>query len=162
VGLRRWANVHTAWDIGLLALLAGACAFAAGVWSRERANSWPLSLHGLALSVFGFISVAPVVRGPLGFRPISLLFVVMAVSIAVFAMRQPGEKRFMTVAAAVSVACAVSFLVVGFGLARLQPPNSYWIWMASYFAFCAIFMFGLALRTHAPRLPALPSLTAAH
>ena len=142
----------------MLALAAGACAIAAGLWNYGRDNSWLLSLHGLALGVFGLIGVSPLVRGPLGFRPVSLLFVVMAVSIGAFAlgaartMRSGASRWFLSVAGAVSVGFAFSFFAVGFDWVKLGPPPAYWIWMSSYFSFCAIFMLWLALRVRSQSL----------
>ena len=162
LGLRRGASVHTVWDMGLLALLAGVCAIAVGAWSGGRSHSWLLSLHGLALGAFGLIAVTPLVRGPLSFRPVSLLFIVMSLSVAAFAIREAGGRPLFRAAGAVSIGYAVSFLAVGFNRIRLAPPNSYWIWMASFFAFCAVFMVWLALRWDGARLPALPSLRHAH
>jgi hypothetical protein len=129
------------WDMSLLALVAGICAVAAGLWSTGRGHSWLLSLHGLALGLFGFIGVSPLVKGPLSFRPISLLFLVMAGSIAVFAWR--AALRGVSVA---FIAFALSFVAVGFGGIRLEPRSAYWIWMGSWFALCAIFMLYVALR----------------
>src|SRR5579864_4297194 len=51
--LRRFGLANAVWDMGVLALAAGACAIAAGVWNAGRNHSWLLSLHGLALGSFG-------------------------------------------------------------------------------------------------------------
>ena len=79
--LREFAGRSAVQDMGILAVAAGACAIAAGVWNSGREASWLLSLHGFALGGFGLIAVSPIVRGPLSFRPVSVLFAVMAVSI---------------------------------------------------------------------------------
>src|SRR5437867_8666333 len=81
LSLRRFGLPNAVWDMSMLALVAGACAISAGLWISGRRYSWLLSLHGLALSAFGLIGVSPLVRGPLSFRPISLLFMLMAVSV---------------------------------------------------------------------------------
>ena len=153
--LRRLASLDQVWDMSILALLAGVCAIAAGLWNFRRGNSWLLSLHGIALGAFGLIGVSPLVRGPLSFRPISLLFVLMAVSVSAFAWRSARtppsgvpDRWFLTVSGAVSFGFALSFIAVGFGWARLGPPHSFWIWMSSYFGLCAIFMLYVALRAH--------------
>src|SRR5260370_6232850 len=86
LSLRRFGLPNAVWDMGMLALAAGACAIAAGVWSSGRNNSWLLSVHGLALGAFGLICLSPLVRASLSFRPVSLLFVVMAVRIGAFAL----------------------------------------------------------------------------
>jgi hypothetical protein len=142
------------WDMSVLALVAGACAIIAGLWNSGRGSSWLLSLHGLALGAFGLIGVSPLVRRPLGFRPISLLFVLMAVGVGAFALgtaqiRSGAPNRwFLAVSGAASLGFACSFIAVGFGWVRLELPPSYWIWMSSYFAFTALCMLSMAVRLH--------------
>jgi len=154
LGLRRFALPGAVWDMGMLAVAAGVCAIAAGLWTSLRDNSWLLSLYGLALGTFGFIGLSPLVRGPLSFRPVSLVFVVMAVSIGVFALATARRLRgsaldmaILTVAGAVSLGFAFSFFAVGFHWVTLGP-RSFWIWMALYFGFCAMFMLWMAFRGH--------------
>lgn len=129
MSLRRFALPNTVWDMSMLALLAGACAMAAGLWNSGKDDSWLLSLHGLALGAFGLIGVSPLVRGTLSFRPISLLFVLMAVSVGALALstaqtpRNDGLARwFLRVSGAASFGFAISFIAVGFGWVRLGPP----------------------------------------
>lgn len=172
--LRRFALPGAVWDMGVLALAAGSCSIVVGLWNAGRDRSWLLSLHGLALGVFGLLGVSPLVRGPLSFRPVSLLFVVMAVSLGAFAWRtaQTGRssapQRWLPGAA--SIGFALSFIAVGFNWVRLGP-HSFWIWMSSYFGFCAVFLLWLALRLHSQgpspsgrmeALPPLPSPRHAH
>ncbi len=159
LSLRRFGLPNAVWDMGMLALAAGACAIAAGVWSSGRNNSWLLSMHGLALGAFGLIGVSPLVRGPLSFRPVSLLFVVMAVGIGAFALGTARtlrsgapERWFLSLAGVASIGFASSFVAVGFAWVGLGPPYFFWIWMSSYFGFCAIFMLWLALRVHSQDL----------
>jgi uncharacterized membrane protein HdeD (DUF308 family) len=153
--LRRVSSPGAVWDMGMLALMAGTCAIAAGLWSAGKDNSWLLSLHGLALGAFGVIIVSPLVRGPLSFRPVSLLFTVMAVSLGAFALgtaqtqrRGDTERWFLLTSGAVSIGFALSFIAVGFHLVRLEPPNAFFIWMSSYFGLCALIMLWLAFRVH--------------
>jgi hypothetical protein len=141
------------WDMGMLALAAGACALAAGLWIGGKDNFWLLSLHGLALGAFGAIAVSPLVRGPLSFRPVSLLFLAMAASLAAFALvtartetRGTAERRFLKAAGAALIGFAFSFIGVGFRFVRLEP-QAFFVWMSSYFALCALFFLWLALRT---------------
>jgi hypothetical protein len=154
LGLRRFASATVVWDMGMLALAAGACVLVAGLWNGGRSNCWLLSLHGLALSAFGLIAISPPVRGPLSFRPISLLFVLMSVSMGVFALRTAqsrrtgvADKRFFYLSGAASFGFAVSFMVFGFGGIRLEP-HAFWVWMSLYFGLCALFLLYLALRAH--------------
>src|SRR5205823_6073493 len=132
--LRRLALPNESLDIGILSIAAGACAIAIGLWSAGRNYSWLLSLHGAALAAFGLIAVSPLVKGPLSFRPVSLLFVAMASTMAAFAFLA-ARTIWARLAGAVSVAFAVSFIAVGFNWIRLGSPESFWIWMSSYFAF---------------------------
>lgn len=153
--LRRFALPDPVWEMGAVALAAAACAFGAGVWSAGRGNAWLLALHGLALAAFGAIAVSPLPRGPLSFRPVSLLFTVMAASVGAFALAAAKTQsrgvrgRWLLIAAgAAFIGFSFSFIAVGFGLVRLGPPPAYFIWMGSYFAFCAIFMLWLAFHLH--------------
>ena len=141
-------------DMGILALTAGACAIAIGLWSVGKDHSWLLSLHGLALGVFGAIAVSPLVKGPLSFRPVSLLFTVMATSIGALALataqtqlRGSRGRTFLIAAGAASMSFAISFIAVGFFF-RLEPPQIFFIWISSYFVFCAVFMLWHARHVH--------------
>src|SRR5215469_8247867 len=87
------SSSHAVRDMGLLAVSAGACAIAASLWSAGKDHSWLLSLHGLALAAFGAIAISPLVNGPLSFRPVSLLFTVMAASIGAFALETLKAQR---------------------------------------------------------------------
>ena len=156
LSLRKVGLPGAVWDMSMLALAAGACAIAAGLLNSGRDNSWLLSLHGLALAAFGLIGLSPLVRGPLSFRPVSLLFVVMALSIAAFALATSGQW-FLKVAGAASIGFALSFFAVGFHLVRPGSPYFFWIWMSSYFGFCAIFMLWLAFRVHRQMEPLSPA-----
>jgi len=153
LGIRGFALSNVVWDMSLLALVAGACAIGAGLRNLGRHSSWLLSLHGLALAAFGWIGISPLVKTPLSFRPISLLFVLMAVSVSAFsfwAAQMPqsgaGDRWFFRVSAVASIGFAFSFLAVSLGWVKMVPPPLFWIWMSSYFGLCAAFMLYLALR----------------
>jgi uncharacterized membrane protein HdeD (DUF308 family) len=143
------------WDMGLLALAAGACAIAAGLWSAGKEHSWLLSLHGLALAVYGAVIISFLGKGTLSFRPLSLLLTAMAASLGAFALKTARAQRritrerwFPVAAGAASIAFAFSFTVVGF-LRMIRLENTLlWSWMSSYFVLCAMFMLWLAFRVH--------------
>jgi hypothetical protein len=84
-------------------------------------------------------------------KVVSLLFVVMAVGAGAFALgtartlRRGAPERWF-------IGFAFSFVAVGFAWVRRVPPYFFWIWMSSYFGFCAIFMLWLALRVHSQDL----------
>lgn len=160
VALRRLALPGAVWDMGVLGLAAGGCAVAAGLWNVRRDYAWLLSLHGLALGAYGAIAVSPLVRGPLSFRPVSLLFAAMAASAGAFALktaqtvrRGASKGRLLSAAGVISICFAASFIAVGFQLVRLRPPAAFFIWMSSYFGVCAILMLGLAFRADSRELP---------
>jgi len=139
--------------------LAGVCAIAAGVWNLGKGNSWLVSLHGLALGAFGLIGISPLVKGPLGFRPISLLFVLMALSLGAFALGNARTRRnrspyglFIGVCGVTSLLFACSFVAVGFGWIRIASPFFYWYWMSSYFGFTALCMLSIAVSQHSTGL----------
>jgi uncharacterized membrane protein HdeD (DUF308 family) len=149
------SNVSAVRDLGLLALVAGACTIAAGLWSGGKDHSWLLSLHGLAMGAFGTVALSPLVKGPLSFRPISVLFTVMAASLGVFALKTAKTQRrssqgrcFLLAVGVALIGFAVSFIVIGGFRIRLEPQQAFFIWMGSYLSLCALFMMWLALRVH--------------
>jgi hypothetical protein len=157
LAVRRFALAGTVFDISVLALAAAACAIAAALWSAGKDNSWLVALHGLAMAGFGLIGVSPLVKGSLSFRPVSLLFAASAVALAAFAFRAMRAS----LPATLGLGFAISFLAVGFGGIRLEPAV-YWIWMGSWFAYCAAFMLwaGLRMHSHPPTIPMPTSIAA--
>lgn len=157
LAVRRFALAESVFEISVLALAAGVCAIAAGLWSAGKNHSWLLVLHGLGIAGFGLLGVSPLVKGPLSFQPVSLLFVLSAVALGAFAWRAARAP----VAGALGIALAISFVAVGFGAIRLEPAP-WWIWMGSYFVYCAAFMVwaGLRMHSHPPTIPIPTSIAA--
>jgi hypothetical protein len=147
---------------GKLALAAGACAIAAGIWMSMKDKSWLLVLNGLALTAYGLISVFWS-QGRFTFLPVALLFVVMAVSLGIFALasaltlRHGPDKWLIGLGGAVSIGLGLAFLALGFRWIGFHGPGSYFIWSSSYFGLSAICMTGLGLRLNS-RQTALSSL----
>ncbi|MGB7761101.1 MAG: hypothetical protein WBL61_14800 [Bryobacteraceae bacterium] len=144
--------------MGVVALAAGVCAIAACIWNSGKGKPWLLALTGTALGAFALITILWSRSRPLSFRPISLLFVVMALSIGILALatalrlrRHVAGKWLFGAAGAVSVGYAVGFFALGFRWIRLEPPYAFFVWMASYFGLSAIFMLGIALRLNGLR-----------
>jgi hypothetical protein len=135
--------------LGSLALTAGVCTVAASLWRFENRKSWILTPSGLALSALGLILMFW--KGPLSFRTIALLIIVMAVSIAIHAFanatnvnHSPWGKWFHPLARAI----AVGFAILSFGLAFrwIEPlPFQLQLWMGSYFAFSAIYLLAMGV-----------------
>jgi len=140
--------------MGELALAAGACTVAAGIWNFRRGNSWLLLLNGLARSVLGLV-LAGTFGFSIRFRTIALLIFVMAMSIGIYELtaartsRRDASRRWLLAAAGVaSFGFALAFLAFVFRWIELNPesPAQSFHWFASYFGFTAICMLGLALR----------------
>jgi uncharacterized membrane protein HdeD (DUF308 family) len=140
-------------QLGLLALVAGVCAIAAGIWNSKQAASWFLALNGLACRALGTMVMLGASR-PVKFRTIALLIVVMAASIAVYELvsarklrQHPFEEWLLARAGVVSIGFAMVFLGFFLGWIRLEPSPSAqaFHWLGSYFAFSAICMLGMAL-----------------
>ena len=145
-------HMTTVVRMGMLALAAGACTIAAGVWSFPKRKSW-LLLNGLALSALGLIFTFW--TGRLAFRTVALLIIVMAMSAGIFAFvsardlpRQLAEKWLINLAGLISLAFALGFLGFVFGWIKLDPasPGQTLLWLGSYFGFSALCMLGLGLR----------------
>jgi len=155
--LRTFVLTDTAMDMCGIALAAGVCTVAAGIWASRNARSWLLVLNGLALSAYGVIPLIFWTR-PLSFRLFALLLAVMATSIGVFELatartlrRHVADKWFPGLAGAASVGFALAFIALGFRWIKLEPgplSHSLFLWFGSYFGFSAICMLGLALRLH--------------
>ncbi len=135
--------------LGELAIAAGACTVAAGIWGR----SWPLLINGLACGTLGLILAFW--TGPLAFRTLALPIVVMAIGIGIHELvtarmlrRHRADKWFLGAAGVVSVGFALAFLAFVFRWIELDPrsPAQTLLWQGAYFGFSAICMLGLGLQ----------------
>jgi uncharacterized membrane protein HdeD (DUF308 family) len=151
--------------MGIVALAAGVCTVAAGIWNAREAYSWLLVLNGLACSALG-IMVALGRSRPITFRSIALVIVVMAASIGLYELvaaktlrGHRADEWLLAAAGVVSVGFAVGFLGFVFGWIRLEPSPSAqtFHWLGSYFGFNSVCMLGLALGYFRPR-SAIPSV----
>ena len=136
-------RMSTVERMGLLALAAGACTVAAGLWSFKRGASWLLVLNGLACTTLGLLLAFW--RGPLAFRTIALLIVVMALSAGIYELAD-RRRRLLSAAGLASIGFALAFLAFVFHWIKLDPssPHQTLFWLGSYFAFTAICMLWLA------------------
>jgi uncharacterized membrane protein HdeD (DUF308 family) len=159
--------------LGKLALAAGACTIAAGIWRSAKGKCLLLVLNGLALCALGLICYK-LTHYPISFRTIALLIILMAMSIGVLELltartlrrqRHVADGWFFGLAGVASVGFALAFLALGFHWIKLEPrSHSDLLWLGCYFGFSAICMLGLALRLHSHSLSqsgqwdALPAL----
>jgi uncharacterized membrane protein HdeD (DUF308 family) len=141
-------------QLGFLALAAGVCTIASGVWNARDANSWLLVLNGLACSALGIMVDIGASR-PMTFRSIAIVIVVMAMSFGLYELvtakalrRHRADEWLLAAVGVVSFGFAVVFLGFVFGWIPLDPRPSAqtFNWLGSYFAFGSICMLGLASR----------------
>jgi uncharacterized membrane protein HdeD (DUF308 family) len=140
--------------LGNLTLAAGACTITAGIWSFRKKKSWLLVLNGLVCSALG--AILAFWTGPLAFRTVALLIVVMAMAIGIYelatarALRHFAGEWLFGVAGVASIGFALAFLAFVFRWIQLEPgsPAQSLHWLGSYFGFSAICMLGLALHQH--------------
>jgi uncharacterized membrane protein HdeD (DUF308 family) len=147
--------------LGKLALAAGACTIAAGIWRSAKGKCWLQVLNGLALSALGLISYK-LTHYPISFRTVALLLVVMAMSVGIFELitartlrrpRHAADEWFLGLAGAASVGFALAFFALGFRWIKLEPgSHSDLLWIGSYFGFSAICMLALGMRLNSLRV----------
>jgi len=155
--LRTHVSKGTLGFLGQLALAAGVCMIAAGIWKSAKGKSWLLVLNGLALSAFGLLFIG-ILGSRIGFRTVVLLLVVMAVSIGIFELaiartlrrvRYVAEGYVLGAAGAASIGFALVFLAYGLGWIKLEAgTHPDLLLFGSYFGFSAVCMLGLGLRFH--------------
>jgi uncharacterized membrane protein HdeD (DUF308 family) len=149
--------------MGVLALAAGACTIAAGVWSFRSGTAPLLVLNGLASSMLGLILAFW--TGPLAFRTVALLVIAMAISSGIYELitartlrRHSADEWLLYAAGAISGGFAFAFLAFVFGWIKLDPasPAQTLHWLGSYFGFAAVCMLGFARRLHSFGLSQFP------
>ncbi len=154
LALRTTVDVNgTLVHMGELALAAGVCTVAAGIWNSRKGRAWLLVLNGLALSALGLLFTFWANR-PIAFRSIALLIVVMAISIGIYELavvrtsrRHVTAKWLLGAAGVVSVGFALVFLALAFRQLNVErSPLIDFLWFGSYYGFSAICKLGLALR----------------
>ena len=155
-GLRSRSTLAT---FGDLALAAGVCVIAAGIWKPASDRSWFLALEGLTCSALGLLITFW--RGSIAFRTIAALIVVMAVSLGIHELQTTlsahlsGPRKWFSAAASIiSFGFALAFLGFFLRLIPLAPSPSVqtFLWIGSYFGFSALCMLGMTLHSRAPGL----------
>jgi hypothetical protein len=156
---RKFAIRGAALLMSRIALVAGLCTIAAGIWSFGNGRSWLLVLNGLAFSAYGLIPL--VWKGPLNFLLFARLLIVMAISIGIFELltmrtlrrQHPAGRWFLGLTGLASVGFALAFLAVTLNLIQINSSPLHaplFLWLVSDFGFSAICMAGLALRLQNP------------
>lgn len=143
--------------LGQLALAAGACTIAAGLWRSEKGKCWLLVPNGLALGALGLICYGSA-RFSISFRTVALVIILMAMSIGILAsvtartlrrQRHVADGWFLGLAGVASAGFALAFLALGFRWIQMGPEShTDLLLLGSYFGFSAICMLWLALRLH--------------
>jgi uncharacterized membrane protein HdeD (DUF308 family) len=158
---RKYALKGTIVLIGRLALVAGVCTIAAGLWRSTRGKCWLLVLNGLALGALGLILYKRT-HYRISFLTVALLIILMAMSIGILELltartlrrqRHIADGWFLGLAGVASVGFAVAFFALGFRWIKIEPgSHPDLLWLGYYFGFSAICMLGLALRLHSQGL----------
>jgi uncharacterized membrane protein HdeD (DUF308 family) len=143
--------------LGKLALVAGACTIAVGVWRSATGKCWLIVLNGLTLGALGLIQYG-FTRFRISFLTVALLIILMAISIGILELiiartlrrqRHLADGWVLALTAVASFGFGVAFFVLGFGWIKIDPASHPdLLWLGSYFGFSAICKLGLALRLH--------------
>lgn len=147
--LRTGISRTTILSLGKLVIAAGICTVAAGMWRTTKGRGWWLALNGFGLCSLGAIEwIVAHWSLRMSFRPFTALFVLIAVTLGVFAFRESAKM-----AGAISMIFALVFLVLTLGAINLRQhaPEFLNICMSAYFAFSAIFLLTFTWRAQGPR-----------
>lgn len=143
--LRQFAMKGMVVWFGMLALLAGACTIAAGIWNSAKDRSWLLIADGLLVSAAGLVLI---VADRFSFRTVTFTIAGLAVLIGMLEVaaarklrRHLPDEWFLGLAGITSIAFAVSFLLI-----EPEATETIFTWLGSYAAFSALCMLGVALR----------------
>jgi uncharacterized membrane protein HdeD (DUF308 family) len=143
--------------LGRLALLAGICTVAAGIWRSSQGKSWLLVVNGISLTGLGLLQ-SSASHFPISFLAFALLIIVGAICASVLdltlarSLQHCRADRWLLPAAGVlSAGFAFAFLALGLHWIQMEPGSHMDIaWFASYFGFSAVCILALAVRLHRP------------
>jgi uncharacterized membrane protein HdeD (DUF308 family) len=148
--LREFAMKGLVVFFGMLALAAGACTVAAGIWNSSKGKWWLLVVDGVVLSVAGVVLI---IADRFSFRTVTHLIVVFAVVVGMVELataqklrRHLPDEWLLGFAGIASIAFAVTFLLI-----KPEEPGSMFTWLGSYAGFSAFCMWGVALRLRSLR-----------
>lgn len=142
--LREFATRGTVIFLGMLALAAGACTIASGIWTATRHRWWLLVVDGLAVSGVGLILI---LSDRITLSLVANLLVALAMAVggselitARTLRHHVPDEWFLILAGAASLGFALAFLWI-----KPEVATAF-NWLGAYSAFTAICMGALALR----------------
>lgn len=137
--LREFATKGMIVFLGILAVAAGACTVAAGIWSSTSGKWQLLVLDGLAIGAAGFIFI---LSNSITFRMVTYLLVLLAMTIGVMELasarmlrRHVPDEWFLGLAGAASVAFVLAFFWI-----KPAGAASAFMWLGFYSGFSAACM----------------------
>jgi uncharacterized membrane protein HdeD (DUF308 family) len=151
--LREFATKGIVVFLGMLALAAGACTIAAGIWRARDSKSWLVMLDGLGVGAAGAVLI---VTDIIQFSTAMYLVALLAVAVGVVELataqglrRHISDEWFLGLAGMVSLGFGLGFLMIA-----PSEPGSIFVWLGSYSGLSALCMLGLSLRLRGFRVSA--------
>lgn len=148
--LREFAMKGMVVFLGLLALIAGACTAAAGIWRATTGKWWLLMVDGIFLCSAGLLLI---LANRFSFRTATQAVVVLAAAIGIIELltarslrRHVPDEWFLALAGVASLGFAILFLVL-----KPQEPSAMFVWMGSYSGFSALCLLALSFRLRSLR-----------
>ncbi len=148
--LREFALKGMVVFLGILALTAGVCTVAAGLWRAASGKWWLLVVDGVAVSAAG---VAAILASSFTFDTLMYIVVLLAAAIGFVELatartlrRHMPDEWLLGLAGAVSVGFALAFFLI-----KPQEAGPMFIWLGFYSGFSAACMLALAFRLRSLR-----------
>lgn len=131
--------------LGILALIAGACTVAAGVWRATEGKWWWLMLDGIFVSSAGLLLI---LANRFSFWTVTQAVVVLAAAIGVLELatarslrRHVRDEWFLALAGVASLGFSLVFLLL-----KIEDTGRMLVWLGSYSGLGALCMLALAFR----------------
>lgn len=143
--LREFAMKGMVVFLGMLALIAGACTVAAGIWRASEGKWWLLMLDGIFVSSAGLLLI---LANRFSFWTVTQAVVVLAAATGILELatarslrRHVPDEWFLALAGVVSLGFSLVFLLL-----KIEDAGRMFMWLGSYSGFGALCMLALALR----------------
>lgn len=148
--LREYAMQGTVVFLGILALIAGGCTAAAGIWRASSGKWWLLLLNGVLVSSAGLLLI---LADRFSLWTVVRALVVLAAAVGTLELatarslrRHLPDEWFLALAGLASLAFAVLFLVL-----KPEDPQAMFVWLGCYSGFSAVCLLALAFRLRSLR-----------